>query len=143
MKKLPFCSTMFPAVLAAVLGIITLNAARLAAIELEVDPALGTVIDGFYEVSKPAPETVHFYSQPFEVVPGGLYRFKMDACWFGEGGGTFPAGVDQLTTDYNPSGSEEPNILCATIFHHEPFPISTIISRPSSKANYRMIFNGK
>ena len=115
MKKLPLGLTIFLAVLAVINGVVTQNTVPLTAAELQVNPALCTVTDGIYEVSKPAPETVHFYSQPFDVVPGGLYRFKMNACWFGEGGGCFPAGIDRLTTDYNPAGSEEPNILCARI----------------------------
>ena len=112
MKQHPFDQIILT-VLAAVLGTITQNTSPLTAAELRIDPALCTVTDGVYEISTTTPETIRFYSQPFDVVPGGLYRFKMNACWFGEGKGCFPAGVDKLTTDYNPTGSEEPNIPCA------------------------------
>ena len=89
-----------------------LGISALGAIELQVDPAIGSKTDGVYEVSKTSPESFYFYSKPFDVVPGGLYRFAMNACWFGEVGGCFPAGVEELTTDFDPDWSEEPDIPC-------------------------------
>ena len=82
------------------------------AVELELDPNLGTFIDGIYEVAHPEIKIVWLYSKPIDVTPGGLYRFKMNACWFGEGGGCFPAGIEDGTTDYLPAGDPEPKTLC-------------------------------
>ena len=83
------------------------------AAELVIDPAVCSKADGVYEISVTSPESFYFYSPPFDVVPGGLYRYSMNACWFGEKKGSFAAGVEDLTTDYDPAGSQEPNILCA------------------------------
>ena len=88
------------------------GAAALHATELELDPALGSVTDGVYEVNKTEPKSFYIFSKPIDVVPGGLYRFKMNACWFGEGGGCFPAGIEGATTDYLPTGDQEPKSLC-------------------------------
>ena len=97
---------------AMALGTMWLGVSALGAIELEVDPAIGSKSDGVYEVSKASPESFYFYSEPFDVVPGGLYRFAMNACWFGGEGGCFPAGGEELTTDCNPNGSKEPVLPC-------------------------------
>ena len=83
--------------------------------ELEMKPDVGTYTDGVYEVSKTEPKSVRVYSKPFSVVPGGVYRFKMNACWFGEGGGCFPAGLDGLSNDYKPKESETPETLCKRV----------------------------
>ena len=72
---------------AMALGTMWLGVSALGAIELEVDPAIGSKSDGVYEVSKASPESFYSYSEPFDVVPGGLYRFAMNACWFGGVGG--------------------------------------------------------
>ena len=108
-----FLRTLFAA--AAALAAALLGAAAFGAADLVIDPALCTKADGVYEISVTSPESFYFYSRPFDVVPGGLYRFAMNACWFGEKKGSFAAGVEDLTTDYDPIGSEEPDIPCARL----------------------------
>ncbi|MBQ6619237.1 MAG: DUF4091 domain-containing protein [Thermoguttaceae bacterium] len=97
---------------AMAVGTMLFGAAAFGAIELEVDPAIGTKTDGIYEVSTTSPESFFFYSKPFEVAPGGLYRFAMNICWFGEERGYFPAGVEGATTDFNPPWTAEPITPC-------------------------------
>ncbi|MBQ2683879.1 MAG: hypothetical protein IJG02_08385, partial [Thermoguttaceae bacterium] len=109
MKKTGLFHKLFLAFLGAAAW---LGTAALGAIELEVDPALGSKTNGIYESHENSPETFNFYSRPFDVVPGGLYRFAMNACWFGDVGGCFPAGVEELATDFDPDWSEEPDIPC-------------------------------
>ncbi|MBR3220046.1 MAG: hypothetical protein IKF77_08995, partial [Thermoguttaceae bacterium] len=105
--------TLFAA--AAALASALFGAAAFGAPELKIDPALCSKADGVYEISVTTPESFYFYSPPFDVVPGGLYRYSMNACWFGEKKGSFAAGVEGLTTDYDPIGSETPDILCARL----------------------------
>ncbi|MBR2583834.1 MAG: DUF4091 domain-containing protein [Thermoguttaceae bacterium] len=109
MKKTGLFHKLFLAFLGAAAW---LGTAALGAIELEVDPALGSKTNGIYESHENSPETFNSYSRPFDVVPGGLYRFAMNACWFGDVGGCFPAGVEELATDFDPDWSEEPDIPC-------------------------------
>ncbi|MBQ1454971.1 MAG: DUF4091 domain-containing protein [Thermoguttaceae bacterium] len=104
--------TLFAAALAALWLV---GCSPLSAIELEMKPEVGTYADGVYEVSKTDPKSVRVYSKPFSVVPGGVYRFKMNACWFGTGGGCFPAGLDGLSNDYKPKESETPETLCTRV----------------------------
>ena len=107
-------TTALPAAL-AILAAGLLGSRILPATELEIDPNLVSKVDGVYEISSQTePATIYSYSKPIDVVPGGLYRFKMNACWFGEEGGCFPAGVEGAMNDYNPAG-EEPTILCSRI----------------------------
>ena len=111
MKK----NSLFHRTLFAVLGAAAVwlcGASTLRAIEMEIDPDLSTCTNGVYEVGKPEVKRLWLFSKPIDVTPGGLYRFKMNACWFGEGGGYFPAGIEDGTTDYLPAGDPEPKTLC-------------------------------
>lgn len=69
--------------------------------------------DGELFEIKGDPKTCDFWrSDAVSVTPGGLYRFKMNACWFGGGNGCFPAGIEGATTDYGPTDAETPDTLC-------------------------------
>ncbi|MBO7679542.1 MAG: hypothetical protein J6S75_07730, partial [Thermoguttaceae bacterium] len=113
MKKIGSYHKPFLAVFGAAAAWLAVSA--LGAAELQNDPNLTRNADGVYEISASAPESVRFYSEPIDVVPGGLYRFSMLASWFGDGGGCFPAGVEGATTDYSPAEDETPETLCERV----------------------------
>lgn len=78
-------------------------------------PENGTKTDAFFELTGAAPPSLYWKSAPFDVTPGGLYRFSMNACWFGGSRGCLPAGIDGVTNDYAPSDTETPESLCTRI----------------------------
>ena len=75
-------------------------------------PDHGAIMDDYFEITGTDRSTQYWKSAPFDVVPGGLYRFKMNACWFGGGSGCLPAGIDGVTNDYHPGDTQEPESLC-------------------------------
>lgn len=71
-------------------------------------PEMGTKTDAYYEVKGKIDTTFSWKSKPFAIQPGGLYRYAMNACWFGGANGCFPAGITSVSNDYSPADTEKP-----------------------------------